>query len=327
MAKPLLLITGFLGAGKTTLLRALLENLRTLDRSADVILNDFENADIDASTLHDRAASIHPIAASCACCDSLDDLVQLCLASQKSEGDVLLIEVNGTADPLPLLEAFTLLEEKMPFHPRWQIGVVDARHWGRRGEFTPLEQRQIETATLWMPTHTEGIAEPEIDGIVESVRGINPYAKRVTASLLAAELSNEKNTLKGASEFSIGGGLAMGTVSRRGHTLSHRLTGYQIPLPGRHRYQQIIRLLEALPDEVVRAKALVELKETPGSRWLFERVGNHRVENPLEVDGLMRPPTSLVCIGPCLAPEPLLALVESLLEDESHPTFSRQGHG
>ncbi|MEM7799590.1 MAG: GTP-binding protein, partial [Chloroflexota bacterium] len=84
MAKPLLFITGFLGAGKTTLLRDLLEELRKHGRSADVILNDYENAEIDAATLPEHTASIAPIAASCACCGSLDDLVQLSVAAQKA---------------------------------------------------------------------------------------------------------------------------------------------------------------------------------------------------------------------------------------------------
>ena len=102
MAKPLLFITGFLGAGKTTLLRGLLDELKALNRTADVILNDFENAEIDASTLQGEATSIFPIAASCACCGSLEDLVKLCLAAQSSESDIMLIELNGTADPLPV---------------------------------------------------------------------------------------------------------------------------------------------------------------------------------------------------------------------------------
>ena len=45
-AKPFLLITGFLGAGKTTLLKRLLHELNPRNIQADVILNDFSNADI-----------------------------------------------------------------------------------------------------------------------------------------------------------------------------------------------------------------------------------------------------------------------------------------
>ena len=316
MAKPLLFITGFLGAGKTTLLRALLDELSKVGRTADVILNDFENAEIDASTLHERAASIYPIAASCACCDSLDDLVKLCLATQNSKGDVLLIELNGTADPLPLLETFTLVEEKLPFLPRWQVGVVDARHWGQRDEFAPLEQRQVETASHWMTAHTEELAEAEIDRVSQSVSKVNPFGRKVDAMQLAADLASEGKALPNGPENATVHRLARGT-SRTGHSLAHRLTGYQIPLPGRYRRNQVIDLLEALPDEVVRAKAMVEIEESPDVRWLFQRTGRDPVDKPVEVANLSRTPASLVCVGPCLAPESLRALVRSHL-DERH---------
>ena len=51
-AKPLLIISGFLGAGKTTLLRRILAELDARELRSDVILNDFENATIDAATLN-----------------------------------------------------------------------------------------------------------------------------------------------------------------------------------------------------------------------------------------------------------------------------------
>mgnify|MGYP006084165797 CR=1 FL=1 len=65
VSKPLLFITGFLGAGKTTLLCALLNEYSCIGRDADVILNDFENADIDASTLPESEASIFHLSARC----------------------------------------------------------------------------------------------------------------------------------------------------------------------------------------------------------------------------------------------------------------------
>jgi len=301
MPKPLLFITGFLGAGKTTLLRNLLEELKKLERTADVILNDYENAEIDASTLHGRATSIFPIAASCACCDSLEDLVKLSLAAQRSEGDVLLIELNGTADPLPLLETFTLLEKKMAFLPRWQAGIVDARHWGRREEFAPLEQRQVETATHWQQTHSDDLSESEIEAVSESIKDLNPYAEPTSASRLAAELARVCESSKWATEGFDTSGVREKRQAREGHVLSHRFTGHQIPMPGRYRSEQVIRLLEGLPDEVVRAKALVELKDAPESRWLFNRTGRHPVGDPEQVDGLSRTPSALLCIGPNLS--------------------------
>ncbi len=307
MSKPLLFITGFLGAGKTTLLRALLEEYNRLGTAADVILNDFENADIDASTLPESGAAIFPLAASCACCDSLDDLVKLCRAAQGSVGDALIVELNGTADPLPLLETFTLLEEQIPFSPRWQVGVVDARHWGRRGGLIPLEIRQIETATHWVLTHAEGLTTEEREAIVQSVEQVNRYAILVDPKRLVADLSSraDVDTVHEHRQDEKGGDL----TCDHEHKLAHRFTGCQIPLPGRYRHRQIVSFLTSLPDEVVRAKALVKVKEAPGPRWLFERTGRHPVEAPIEVVGLGKASPSLVCIGPDLDPAGLRDMV------------------
>ena len=62
--RPLVLITGFLGAGKTTFLRRQLVQVKSQDLTADVILNDYENAALDAETLHDKAEIIAALAAS-----------------------------------------------------------------------------------------------------------------------------------------------------------------------------------------------------------------------------------------------------------------------
>ena len=287
------------------MLRSLLEELKKLDRRADVILNDYENAEIDASTLHGRAASIFPIAASCACCDSLEDLVKLCLAAQNSEGDVLLIELNGTADPLPLLETFTLLEKKMPFRPRWQVGIVDGRHWGKREQFTSLEQRQVETATHWQLTHSEDLSELAMETVSESVEELNPYADAISATQLAAILANASDSSDLVLDNFDASDIRQKRAARGGHVLSHRFTGHQILMPGRYRIEQVTRLLESLPDEVVRAKALVELEGAPETRWLFNRTGRHPVEDPEQVEGLSRTACSLLCIGPDLCPDKL----------------------
>jgi G3E family GTPase len=273
-----------------------------------VILNDFENAGIDAATLPSFAASIAPIASSCACCDSLGDLVQLALAAQASRGDVLLVELNGTADPLPLLESFTLLEEKLPFFPRWQVAVIHARNWGRRGEFEALERRQLETATHWVLTHAESLTARALRAISKGVATVNPHAMRSHAHGLAADLHIARGGPE-AVPFLSGADHRHDAV----HALSHRFTGCQVPLPGRYRGEYLIALLEALPPAVVRAKALVWLRDRPGSRWLFGRSIDDPVGEPDRIDGIIKAPSSLVCIGPGLDPSQIRGLVEDHL--------------
>lgn len=309
--KPLLLITGFLGAGKTTLLRDLLKRLGSLDLTADVILNDYENAEIDAATLEGAMASLVPISASCACCDSLDDLVRLCRATGDSRGDIVLVELNGTADPLPLLEAFTLLESRLGLWPRWQVGVVDARHWGKRSAFDPLERRQLETATHWVLSHDQALSESDRHTVEASVATVNPFATRTKASDLALSLSKAQQTVA-MRPFRF----RPAETSRQHdevHNLTHAFTGCQIPLPGKLSHAQALRLMNSLPPQVVRAKLLARISDRPGCRWLYERVNSLALPEPTPAPEIERVPVSLVCIGSDLNPDAIRRLAENQL--------------
>lgn len=308
--KPLLFITGFLGAGKTTLLREMILEFKARDIRADVILNDFANAEIDAATIDQTVATVAPIAASCACCESLDELVALCGAAATGEGDVLLIELNGTADPLAILESFTLIADKLPFFPRLQVSVVDARHWERRGEWSPLERRQVETAGFWLPTHTDAIEQSRLREVELGVGKIAPFATATTAKQLSELLGTELTTEESASPA-----IPQSTLPRLSrknddvHALSHRFTGCQVQLPSPIERDQMEQLMRNLPDWVYRAKALAELSGHPGQRWLFERSGNDPLPPPLSVNEIKRVPCSLVCIGPRLDADQLRKMV------------------
>jgi len=137
--RPLILITGFLGAGKTTLLRELLQGCKEKELLSDVILNDYSDANVDLITLEDHARNIEPLTAACACCEGMDFLLELSLKSSKSDSDILFVELNGTADPVPIIESFTLLHEKLQLHPRWQVCVIDVRNFGKRTSYEDID--------------------------------------------------------------------------------------------------------------------------------------------------------------------------------------------
>jgi len=72
-----------------------------------VILNDITNAQLDAASINtNHASSIVPLSASCACCESLEELMALCKTASSGKGDLLVLELNGTADPLAIIENF-----------------------------------------------------------------------------------------------------------------------------------------------------------------------------------------------------------------------------
>ena len=301
--RPLVLITGFLGAGKTTFLRELLGDIKSQNLTADVILNDYENAALDAETLQDKAESIVALAASCACCDGLSDLVQLAVTSQASRSSLLVVELNGTADPLPLLEAFTLLESKLHFRPRWQVCLVDARHFGKRAEFSTLEILQLHTASHFVISHAAGDYRA---ALIDKVKSINPHATEITAARLSSDLTANIAAMRPS--VSSGPQEEVKLPHRHGHHLAHAFTGCQILLPPRVRQKTILGWLEALPDSVYRAKALVSLVDSQEVRHLFERVAGDIMPHPLEVPISQRVPPSAILIGPNLNPAALLEL-------------------
>ncbi len=315
--RPLLLVAGFLGAGKTTLIRGLLADLSRAGMSADVILNDIANAELDAASIDPgQAASISPLAASCACCESLDELVALCGTAARGVGDLLLIELNGTADPLGILESFVLLEERLPFLPMLQVCVVDVRHWGERGELTPLERRQMEAAGLHVLSHTDQADRADVRRVEAAIGDAFPDSRRVTAEQLAGALvTKSPPALPVHDPLRVGAsstGLrppANGRVRDDVHLLSHRVKGCQIPLPPKVHRAAIERLLDRLPDGVLRAKALVKLVDAPGSRWLFERSGNEVSPSPIPVPGITHLSPSLLCMGLQLDPGRITTLV------------------
>ncbi|MBK1883762.1 hypothetical protein JIN85_15190 [Luteolibacter pohnpeiensis] len=304
--RPMVLISGFLGAGKTTFLRDLLQQLVPHQLTADVILNDYENANLDAETLQEKAATIAPLASSCACCSGLKDLVDLAVAAQTTRSDVLLVELNGTADPIPLLESFTLLERKLRFRPRWQIGVIDARHFGNRGYYDELEVQQLQTASHFLLSHLDSVPKSKRKELFTQIQKLNPYASRTIASRLAANLAGVIATSSPVVVSKTEEHPSAHAHHQHGHHLSHTFTGCQILLPPRLRLKQVTSWLASLPESVIRAKALVTLIEEPGCRKLFERVGLDTMPKPLEVPISDRVPTSAICIGPQLDPNELL---------------------
>lgn len=296
-----MLITGFLGAGKTTLVRRLLEGLKPYQITADVILNDYEDAEIDGQRLRDHAAGFQALSASCACCGGLDDLVRLAHRAQKSNNECLLIEINGTADPIPIIETFALLEDKIPLAPRWQVTVIDARRFGERDGWQGLEDIQLATAThIWL-NHRDLMFEHELDQVINRIKDINPHATSVESSDMVGELvqalatQNQKVFI--SKDQTANNELVIPPNRRSGHPMSHAFNGLQFKLPQNVTEQAVRSWLTQLPDEVLRAKALVTLESLPKQRFLFERVEKTCLAHPIEIPFSRKVPPSALCIG------------------------------
>lgn len=321
--RPMLMLTGFLGAGKTTLLRDILDELSRYEHLADVILNDRENARLDRETLRDHAVSVEALTGSCVCCEGLDQLCGMILKAAKTAHEILLIELNGTADPVPLQETFTLLESNFLLQPRWQVCVIDGRHFGHRSHFRELEKLQLETASHYYLSHASSLTAQELNQLTQTVKAINPRASQTDAPKLAKALSQ---AVRQGRRFALTTAQEGGQSSYKRptphlhdrHQLAHEFTGCNIIFPTVIDDSRVIPWLENLPASVIRAKALMTLRSDPGRRHLYERVGQEIPPRPIPVRAIDKVPCSGLFIGPDLHPEEILQLTCKTLHPDCH---------
>ena len=327
--RPMIMLTGFLGAGKTTFLRSFLSELSSRQYLADVILNDRENALIDKQTLQDHAASVSALTGSCVCCEDTSDFYDLILTSSKNKHHVLLIELNGTADPIPLQETFTLLESTFYLRPRWQVCVIDARHFEKRNQFSELEKLQLETASHYYLSWNSHLNEKEELQLEQRIKEVNPHASRTPASTLADLLSqaihqNRRHTLatkqasKSLADFTTFSLEDPKVHLHDRHQLAHEFTGCNIIFPEAVEPDRVTTWLEALPESVIRAKALITLTTDLDCRFLHERVGLEVSPYPLTVRKIDKIPCSGLFIGPDLNPQEILDLTREYLHPDCH---------
>ena len=176
-------IVGFLGAGKTTLLKYLIEKFVENDWSPFVILNDYENANLDAQQFVGKldAKSIKSLSGSCICCSGIVELRNIVNRIPKREKGVTLIEANGTSDACSLME-FLGVGINDRFLPPIQVSVVDVNNWRKRGEHNELESNQIQVSSLIILTHLDRITSIRKNVVIKELNIVNPTARIIKMS-------------------------------------------------------------------------------------------------------------------------------------------------
>lgn len=197
---PVTVLCGFLGSGKTTLLNHLLSQSK--DRKIAVIVNEFGEINIDASTILHTDEKTIELSNGCICCTLRGDLLQAVdELLQTRELDHIVIESTGIGEPLPIAQSFCLTPEELDLDPGLpnllgkvhidaMITVVDAAQffemYHRPGTiegddlergYGQLLQEQLEFANLVMLNKLD-LADPEnVQKLEELIAITNPGAR------------------------------------------------------------------------------------------------------------------------------------------------------
>lgn len=296
---PLVIVGGFLGAGKTTALRRCLPQFIAEGYKPAVILNDLENAQVDASLFQDIASLVTPIDGSCMCCGDPGQLFDALRAIPAEAGRIAFLEANGASDILGLLEMIALSPALSRFVPLRYFGVVDLEKWGERGPYSYLEADQVKAAVgLWI-NRGESLDHGTRERKLAEVRGLASGAVESEPEQWASVLAD-----LGRPAFRV---LAPERSYRKGmHALAHSISAATVSISSYSTRRDVEQWLQALPDSVIRVKGILS---RPPQHWVFQRIdgGFTHWEQLSFAPGI---PDAVVVIGGSLGDIP--AVAESL---------------
>ncbi|OAJ60612.1 cobalamin biosynthesis protein CobW [Paraburkholderia ginsengiterrae] len=220
---PVTVLSGFLGAGKTTLLNHILANRAGL--RVAVIVNDLAAVNIDATLVRDAASLSHmeeqlvELSNGCICCTLRDDLlIEIKRLAGENRFDAILIESTGVAEPMPIAETFTFVDDEggsLSDVARLDtmVTVVDAfnflRDYGsadalaERGIATSEEDdrtlvelliEQIEFCDVLVVNKADLVSTDELTRLQRILARINPRAVQVAARFGEVPLEQVLNT-------------------------------------------------------------------------------------------------------------------------------------
>lgn len=294
--EAIITVVGFLGAGKTTLLKRLMEGYMNQDWRPFVILNDYENAHLDAQQFIDqlKPGQVRALSGSCICCSGIDELRNFVNRIPVRSNGITLIEANGTSDACSLM-SFLGVGLKERFHPPVQVSVVDVKNWQKRGEHNELEANQVQVSSLIVLTHIENVSPSRKKAVVKDLKKYNPLAEIITIDEVDVTRIPQLSP-------------SLNKPEKLEHLKSH-WSSCSADLPNLPSIGCIDSICEALPQEILRVKGCVQIEKEEGYTY-FERTPDGKVSvrpfNGIPITG-----PKLLTIGPGSTPE----LLEKVIQD------------
>lgn len=302
--EPLIAIVGFLGAGKTTLLKKLVSETVHSFRSPAVILNDYQNAQMDAQYFQEQISSryISAISGSCVCCTGVTELRREINNIPKREQGITFIEANGTTDACTLM-GFLGVGIKAQFLPPVQIAVIDARHWQKRGHGNELEANQAQVSSLIVINHHDAVDTARQNEVTKHLSEINPEA---TICLWEALDSTVLPLLRPTNH----------KFEKMDHLKSH-WSSCSVDLPDNMPLSSVKKLLNRLPKNILRIKGCTRLDGADNYSF-FERIPSGEIFiRPFY--GKLLSGTKLLMIGPGSDPQRAQDLLKEKLQPLNPP--------
>jgi G3E family GTPase len=288
---PLTLIGGFLGAGKTTVLNQLLSGDHGLRLA--VIVNDFGSVNIDASLIRAEDNEMIGLENGCVCCSSSGQLGD---ALDRMTGlvdvpDAIVIEASGVADPQSV--AYVAMANR-GVQLDGVVTVVDSETLLERAgdaRLGDLVTRQIAAADVVLLNKMDLVTDERRATVRDWVRNHAPEARIVQGEYgqvpIALVLGVGESRLEAQPD----------TDEHPGHRHDEQLDTWTFSSGTPLDRTSFLRVIETLPETVIRAKGILQMTDDPEHRVIFQLVGKRWEFTQGEGWADEAPQSSLVLIG------------------------------
>ncbi len=296
--EAIIVIVGFLGAGKTTLLKEVVQSFLEKKWNPFLILNDYENANMDAQDFLKflDPKQVNALSGSCICCSGVNELRDQVNRIPSRENGITLIEANGTTDAVSLM-GFLGVGVDERFLPPVQIAVVDVRNWQKRGFDNELEANQVQVSSVIVLNYVDKVDIERLVQVEQDLRMINVTAiithwdKLDITSFCKLNPSNNK-------------------AKKMEHNKSH-WSSCSVDLPDPIDSVKLTKIIDSIPQEVLRVKGCTRVDDNKHYTH-FERTPNGEVFVRPYNGGEPVTGPKLLTIGPGSDPEMLKNLILTL---------------
>jgi len=313
---PVTVLSGFLGSGKTTLLNYILHNKESL--RVAVIVNDMSEVNIDArlvrneGTLSRTEEKLVEMSNGCICCTLREDLmVEVEKLAKEQRFDYLLIESTGIAEPIPVAQTFSFVDEEKGIdlsrfsYIDTMVTVVDSFNFykdfgssellrdrdltdmaGDERTIVNLLTDQIEFANVIVLNKTDLIPPAEVRLLRALIRKLNPDARIIES--LFSEVDPHEILNTGLFNFDAASASA-GWIQELNSTHTPETEEYGIssvvfrdkrPF---HPKRFMRFLQEEFPSNIIRSKGLFWLADRPDQAMSFSQAGGSSRLDPAGV--------------------------------------------
>ncbi|NPA32657.1 MAG: GTP-binding protein [Aquificae bacterium] len=274
-------VTGYLGSGKTSLIvNSAREHLK--DKRVAVIVNEFGDVGVDGKILNNVYAQVVELAEGCICCKLSQDFesaVRKLIQDYKPE--VLIVETSGSAEPFPVV--FSL--KTLGLFVDGVICVVDAKNFNKYKD-EETARYQLGSSNIVVLNKTDLVPPEELPRIEEEVKRIKERYKLV--NLFSHE--EKKNLYKVyravhgrvPPEVFAGSGTPLELVDLHHHHSHDNLCEEVVYFDKELSYEELEKYLRSLPEEVIRAKGIVKLKDFPHPVFVHYVFGDYDIGMPAQ---------------------------------------------